>query len=138
MLAVDDPMLSLLVDVRSAQARWQDNLWLRIIDLPGALASRRFQAGLDVVLEVTDDLCPDNAGRWRLRSEAFGEPQVTRTDGPAGLALDVRELGAAYLGGTSLVELAGAGLVSEQTPGALRTASVAFGWSKAPVAGWIF
>lgn len=138
MLATDDPLLSLLVDVRAAKAAWKDNVWLRIIDLPTALASRQYQSDVDVVLEVSDTLLPDNAGRWHLRAGAFAAASVERTDAPADLALDVRELGAAYLGGTSLLELAGAGLVTKLRPGALRTASVAFGWPVAPGSSWIF
>jgi len=50
----------------------------------------------------------------------------------------VRELGAAYLGGVSLIELAAAGLVTELTPGSLVSASLAFGWHRAPVSNWVF
>ena len=46
----------------------------------------------------------------------------------------LRELGAVYLGGISLVELAAAGLVTELTDGALVQASLAFGSHRAPVA----
>jgi predicted acetyltransferase len=138
MLATDDPLLSLLVDVRAAKAAWKDNVWLRIIDAPTALATRQYQSDVDVVLEVSDTLLPDNAGRWRLTAGAFAVASAERTDAPADLALDVRELGAAYLGGTSLLELAGAGLVTELRPGALRDASVAFGWPVAPGSSWIF
>jgi predicted acetyltransferase len=137
-LAVDDRLLSLLVDARAARGTWQDNTWLRIIDLPAALAGRQYQAPLDVVLEVTDDLLTANAGRWRLVAPAFGPASVERTDAPADLALDVRELGATYLGGTSLTELAAAGLVSERTPGSLHRAAAGFGWPVAPLASWIF
>jgi predicted acetyltransferase len=138
MLATDDPLLSLLVDVRAAKAAWKDNVWLRIIDLPAALAGRQYQTDVDLVLGVSDALLPDNAGRWRLTARAFAAASVTRTDAPADLALDVRELGAVYLGGTSLLELAGAGLVSELRQGALRDASLAFGWPVAPGSSWIF
>lgn len=137
-LAVDDPLLSLLVDVRAARGTLHDNVWLRIIDLPAALAGRQYQADVDVVLEVSDIRLPDNAGRWRLTAPAFGAARIEHTDDPADLALDIRELGAVYLGGTSLAELAGAGLVAESTPGALRPTSVAFGWPQAPVASWVF
>lgn len=137
-LAVDDPLLSLLVDARAARGTWQDNTWLRIIDLPAALAGRQYQAPLDVVLEVTDALLPANAGRWRLVAPAFGPASVERTDADADLTLDVRELGAAFLGGTSLTELAAAGLVTERTPGSLPRATAAFGWPQAPAASWIF
>ena len=76
------------------------------------------------MLEVTDGLLPGNAGRWRLRA-AGGPGGVGRgrlrsgPDEPADIALDVRELGAAYLGGTRLGALAAAGLVSELRPGTL-------------------
>jgi len=138
MLATDDPLLGMLVDIRAARAAWKDNVWLRIIDLPAALAGRQYQAAVDVVLEVTDTLLPANAGRWRVTAGAFAAASVERTDAPAEIAVDVRELGAAYLGGTSLLELAAAGLVTEMRPGALRDASVAFGWPVAPAASWIF
>jgi hypothetical protein len=55
-----------------------------------------------------------------------------RTDDAADLALDVRELGAAYLGGTRLAALAAAGLVSESRPGAVGRLSTAMGWDPAP------
>jgi predicted acetyltransferase len=137
-LAVDDPLLSMLVDVRAARGTWQDNTWLRIIDLPTALAGRQYQAPVDLVLGVTDRLLPDNAGRWHLTAPAFGPASVDPTEAEPDLELDIRELGAAYLGGTSLAELAGAGHVTERTPGSLLRASAAFGWPVAPVASWIF
>ncbi len=137
-LAADDPLLSMLVDIRAAQPRTQDNLWVRLVDVGTALAKRRYQTALEVVLEVTDAGLPHNDGRWLVQAGAGQEPEVTRTDRPADLALDVRELGAAYLGGISLTELAAAGLVTERTPGSLVPASLAFGWHRAPVANWVF
>jgi predicted acetyltransferase len=136
-LAVDDPLLSMLVDVRAAAARTQDNLWVRLVDVQVALAGRRYQTDLDVVLEVTDTVLPHNAGRWLLRSHG-DDVIVARTDRTADLALDVQELGAVYLGGTSLAELAAAGLVVEHTPGAVVRTGIAFGWHRAPVANWVF
>ena len=138
MLADDDPLLSLLVDLRAARVSVKDNVWVRIIDLPEALAARQYQAPVDLVLEVIDARLPHNAGRWRLTADAFGPARVERTDADAGLVLDVRELGSAYLGGTSLQQLAGAGLVTELHQGALRAASVAFGWPVSPGSSWIF
>jgi predicted acetyltransferase len=137
-LATDDPLLSMLVDVRSTQPRTQDNLWVRLVDVGAALAGRRYRSELDVVIEVADSVLPDNAGRWHVRASAGEVPEVSRTDRGPDLALDARELGAAYLGGVSLVELAAAGLVTEVTPGTLGPASTAFGWHRAPVANWIF
>lgn len=138
LLPVDDAVMSLLVDPRAAGARVTDNVWVRVVDVPAALAGRRYQADVDVVLGVTDSRLPDNAGSWRLRAPAFAAATCERSDAEPDLELDVRELGGAYLGGTSLAALAGAGLVSERTPGALARTSAAFGWPVAPACGWVF
>lgn len=139
MLAVDDALLGLLAAARSAASRVADNLWVRLLDVPAALAARRYAAPVDVVLEVNDGLVPANAGHWRVRTGPAGQPaEVRATSDPADLTLDVRELGAAYLGGRSLAALASAGLVVEHRPGALLTASTAFGWPVAPLCDWVF
>jgi len=50
----------------------------------------------------------------------------------------VTELGAAYLGGTKLGAIAGAGLVSERQPGAVRQLSAAMSWDPAPWCPLVF
>lgn len=137
MLALDDPLWFLLVDPRAARPAIGDNLWVRVLDVPTALAQRRYAAPVDVVLEVTDALLPGNAGRWRLVGGPDGAT-ATRTDAPADLLLDVRELGTAYLGGFSLAALAGAGLVTELRQGSLHAAATAFGWPVAPVSSYVW
>ncbi|GIJ00303.1 putative acetyltransferase [Sediminihabitans luteus] len=137
-LPVDDVVTHLLVDQRSATPRIADNQWVRVVDVAGALAGRRYPSPVDVVLHVSDELLPENAGHWRLRADAFGPATCERTDDPAELSLDVRELGAAYLGGISLTALAAAGLVTEHAPGALTRAAVAFGWPVSPGSSWTF
>ena len=135
----DDPLLYQLHDLRRARVRVVDNLWVRIIDLPGALARRAYSSPVDVVLEVTDELLPANAGRWRLRAGGpRGGADCARTDEPADIALDVRELGAAYLGGTRLASVAAAGLVGELRPGAVGSLSTAMSWDPAPWCPRIF
>ena len=139
LLPVDDPLLGLLVDQRAAVPKVCDNLWVRVIDIPRALAGRQYQANVDVVLEVADALVPANAGRWRLRASAFSNgAEVARTDASPDLTLDVRELGAAYLGGTSLAALAAGGLLEARSPQVLAAASAAFSWPIAPAVNWVF
>ncbi|MER5882220.1 GNAT family N-acetyltransferase [Streptomyces sp. NPDC001941] len=128
---VDDPLLQMVSDVRRCEVMVRDELFVRVVDVGAALAARSYQVPLDVVLEVADDFCPWNAGRWRLVADGPGA-RCERTEDPADLALGARELGAAYLGGTSLVELAGAGRVRELVPGTLERASLAFGAARAP------
>lgn len=128
----DDALLHLVTDVRRSRARLRDSLHVRLVDLPAALAARTYGAPLDVVLEVEDAFCPWNAGRWRLSAGPDGAAVCTRTEDPADLELSVRELGAAYLGGTTLNSLAAAGLVREASPGALARTSRAFAGEVAP------
>ena len=118
---VDDPVLFQLLDPRRARPVVHDALWVRIIDVPAALSRRAYSCPVDVVLDVTDELLPDNAGRWRLRADGpDGGARCERTAEPADIALDVRELAAAYLGGTRLGTLAAAGLVTQSRPGTSR------------------
>jgi predicted acetyltransferase len=142
---VDDPLLFQLADPRRVRPQLADGLWVRLTDVPGALAGRRYSSPVDVVIEVRDRDLPDNAGRWRLRTVAGAEPAADgwpatceRTTDPADLALDVAELGAAYLGGTPLGTLANAGLVTELRPGAVRRLSAAMSWVPAPWCPMIF
>jgi predicted acetyltransferase len=135
----DDPLLYQLLDARRARPQITDGLWVRIIDLPTALARRAYACPVDVVLEITDKLLPGNAGRWRLTSDGpDGGVSCDPTSGPADVTLDVRELGAAYLGGTRLGALAAAGLVSENRPGTIRQLSAAMTWDPAPWCPQIF
>ena len=134
----DEPLLYLLADQRRARPTIADGLWIRLVSVPGALSQRAYSGPVDVVVEVSDDLFPENAGRWRLRAPGraaeAGPAAVTceRTTAPADLALPVRALGAAYLGGTRLSALAGAGLVAEIRPGSVAGLSAAMSWDPAP------
>jgi predicted acetyltransferase len=132
---VDDPLLDMLADRRRARAYLSDGLWVRLTDVPAALRQRRYSAAADVVIEVTDDLLPANAGRWRLRCPGpadGGTPSCERTAAAADIVLPVAALGAGYLGGTRLGALAAAGLVSERKPGALARLSAAMYSDPAP------
>ena len=137
--SADDPVLYQLLDQRRARMRVSDGIWVRIIDVPAAFSRRAYPGPVDAVLEVTDPLLAGNTGRWRLRSAGQGlDASCERTDAPADVALDIRELGAAYLGGTRLGALAAAGLVRELRPGALGRLSAAMTWDPAPWCPQIF
>lgn len=123
---LDEAWQYLVSDIRRCLLRVRDGLYVRLVDVGAALEARTYQAPVDVVLDVEDAFCPWNTGRWRLSGDAKGASCV-RTEDAADLALSVRELGAAYLGGVSLASLAGAGRVREVRPGALAEASVGFG-----------
>ena len=135
--ALDEPLVHLVDEPRRLGGRMVDGLWVRVIDLPKALGSRRYATDVDVVLDVTDPQLPQNTRRWRLTGGPAGAT-CTATDEPADLACTALELGSAYLGGPSLVALAAAGRVRELTPGALARASTAFGWYRLPAGIEVF
>ena len=128
---IDEPLTYLVADARAVQLRKADNLWVRVTDVGRALTGRSYAAEVDVVLEVADPFCPWNAGRWRLSGGTDGAT-CERTTDAADLALTGTELGAAYLGGTSLHTLAAAGRVRELRGGALHAAATAFGSERPP------
>ncbi|GAA1895720.1 GNAT family N-acetyltransferase [Streptantibioticus ferralitis] len=128
---VDDPVLHLVSDIRRCKLSPRDGMFVRLVDVGAALAARTYATPVDVVLDVEDAFCPWNEGRWRLSGDAKGAC-CERTTDPADLALSVRELGSAYLGGFGLASLAGAGRVRELRPGAVAEAGTAFGNDLAP------
>lgn len=136
-LATDDPLLHQLKDARGARSKVIDNLWIRLLDVPTALQAREYFHDCDVKVALTDKHVPDNAATWRLRIDG-GEAEVTRTDAPADLSMDVRHLSTVYLGGTSVESLSAAGLVREHTAGQARELAVAMMSPVAPLANWDF
>lgn len=132
---VDDPIIHLLADPRHLNAGWLDDLWVRLIDVDRALTSRSYAASVDLVIEVLDELCPWNAGRWRLNT---AKGSCERTGDPADVTLPVSALGAAYLGGRPLTPLAAAGVAREHREGALRQLSTAMSWEPKPWGGLVF
>lgn len=132
---LDDPLLYQLADPRRARPSYGDGLWIRLVDLPAALTSRRYACEVDVVIDVTDERLPANSGTWRLQAGGLrdqGKPVCERTTAEADMALPVSALGAAYLGGTRLGGLAAAGQITELRPGAVASLSAAMWWDPAP------
>lgn len=115
---LDDPLLHFAADRDQVRVTAQfPALWLRLVDVAGALTARSWAAPVELVLEVRDVRLPANAGRFRLKAGPDGAA-YEHADTAPDLALDVRELAACYLGGTRVGELVAAGLVCEHTPGA--------------------
>jgi predicted acetyltransferase len=134
---IDDTTALALVDGRHAVLvdRW-DHVWVRVLDVPGALAARRYATPVDLVIEV-DDPGGYASGRFRLDGGPDGA-DCTRTDASPDVAVRVGALGAAYLGGTGWARLAAAGWVDERAPGAVARATAAFAAPRAPWSAMTF
>ena len=133
----DTSLSHLLTDARQARTTVLDALHVRIVDLPAALEGRRYSSSVDVVLEVDDPICDWNTGRWHLHGDS-DHVRCSRTDAEATLRLSMEDLGAVYLGGTTLTTLAEAGRVKASDAETLTRASRAFGWDVAPWCPVIF
>ena len=124
-----EPMQWALSDPRTAQVTGRsDFLWVRILDVPRALAGRAYERDGDLVLEVVDRLGGQEgpaAGSYRL-SASGGTATCERTKVEPDLTVDVRALSAALLGGTRLADATRAGGATEHRPGLLAEADRLF------------
>jgi predicted acetyltransferase len=116
----------MVVDPRSLQLRVSEGLWLRIVEVEGAFAGRSYASDDEVVVELRDDFCPWNAGRWRIGRAA------RRTDDEAELELDVADLACAYLGAFTFSRLSAAERVRELKEGAVARADALFRTERPP------
>jgi len=138
----DDPLPFMLDNPRHAATDLNDGMYVRLVDVDRALLARRYSAPLDIVIDLSDEFCPWNAGRWHLSvsdsgsgsgfGSGSGDVRVERTDADADLACSSTDLGAVYLGSSRLSALAAAGRVRELRPGAVRAATAAFAAEHGP------
>ena len=104
------PVQWMVSDRRAVTATLTDHHWLRVLDVPGALASRAYAGPLDLVIGVSDPLGFAD-GAWHVRIEGSGEAAVARTDAEPDVRMPVGSLASLLLGGVRATELATAGLV---------------------------
>lgn len=128
---IDDPLLHLLADPRRARRTVLDGLYLRLVDLPSALGGRTWTGTDRLVLDVRDDFCPANAGRWSL-DVTDGRAACQRTDDAADLELDAEGLAAVYLSDTRAIALRAAGRLRECRAGATQRLDAVLGTSVSP------
>ena len=125
----DEPVQWMLADPRRLIRYAVDSLWLRIVDVPRALAGRRYLTDGEVVLEVADPFL-GQGGRFLLSVEG-GQAECARTERAADIEIGIGELASAYFGTHHFNTLARAGRVSG-SPGALDRADGLFGWHTDP------
>ncbi len=123
--APDEPLMLLVAEPRRVNLQVRDGLWLRILDVPAALQRRGYSADDSIVLDIQDDYLPDVGGTFRLTT-SDGRGTVERTSDRGDLALTAADLGAVYLGGFTIDDLARIGRTRELTPGARMRADAMF------------
>jgi predicted acetyltransferase len=128
---LDEAVRYLVNDLHSVKAEFQDGTYARLVDVPRALEARRYLTELEVTIRVEDPLLRQNSGTFQLAGGLDGA-SVNKGRGRPDLVMNVRDLSAIYLGGTSLAALVRVGLVTERTKGAAAATGAAFGWSQPP------
>ncbi len=135
---VDEPFRWRLEDPRSlAVTALNDSLWIRILDVPAALTSRRYRSEGSLVFEVEPaptwvnadgEPEPDPAaGRWVLEAGRTGSScRRALASEQSELRLGVADLGSALLGGQDLISRSAAGRVQQLVPGSLLRADTLF------------
>jgi predicted acetyltransferase len=108
---VDDPAGELFVEPRLLHAEMRDGIWMRIVDVPAALAARGYDGRGALTLEIAaDDLAPWNTGRFGLDADR-DEAQVSTTTAAADVRLTVKALASLYSGHRSARQLRNWGLL---------------------------
>ena len=121
----DEPLLWMLHDPRKLKRETSDRTWLRLIDVPKALASRTYAQDDRIVFQVIDQFCPWNDATYELAGSPDGT-ECKRTTKTPDIALSAEDLAVPYLGGSPFTPLARAGRIEERTPGALLRADAMF------------
>jgi predicted acetyltransferase len=130
LLPADHPLHLLLLEQSRMRFRVGDGIWIRPVDVGAALAARAYAGDGDVVLEVSDEFCPWNDGRYALDG--------SRTTASPDLRLTVDALGCVFLGGFTFSDLLRAGRLEEVKEGAIGRADALFRTDRKPWCPEIF
>lgn len=136
---LDEPLELMLADPRECTTTGiGDEVWLRIVDVPTALAARSYAAAAPVLLAVHDRVLESNAGIYRI-ADGSAE-RVGPLGGPTRpeLECDVAGLSMAYLGDRAPSQLAATGWWTVNDPAAVERADAAFATSVVPWCGTFF
>ncbi|WP_424186188.1 GNAT family N-acetyltransferase [Actinokineospora sp. G85] len=116
----DELVRALFTDPRAVtDETLNDDLWLRVVDVPRALAERTWAA--PVVIKVNDPLLPDNTGVYSV-----SESGVRRGPAEPDVEVDADVLARLYLGTWSATALSAVGRLRARSPEAAARADRAF------------
>jgi predicted acetyltransferase len=135
----DEPLDLLLADPREITVTGEaDELWLRLVDVPGALAARTFSPAPPVLIAVHDPFLPGNAGVYRIADGAAERVAPLGGQAAPDLECDAAALAMAYLGDRRPSQLCSAGWWTTHDPDAPARADAAFATDTVPWCGTMF
>jgi predicted acetyltransferase len=133
---IDEPLVHMILEPRAVDLSVRDGTWLRLVDVRAALEARGYGGEGRLVLDVRDEFCSWNEGRWELESSPEGG-SVRRSDADPDLTLQVDDLAAVYLGAVSPSSLSRALRVKGSSE-AIARADAMFATAEAPWCPHIF
>ncbi|WP_219418787.1 GNAT family N-acetyltransferase [Pseudonocardia nigra] len=136
---LDEPLELLLADPRDCRVTGvEDETWLRLVDVPTALAARSYRPAGPVLLAVHDPFLERNAGVYRIADGAA--ERVGPLGGPVApeLECDAAALAMAYLGDRTPSQLAATGWWRVHDGAAVARADAAFATPDTPWCGTYF
>ena len=142
--APDDPLRSVLQDVRDYEVRSVDDvLWLRILDMPAAFEARGYHHEGRLALSVGDRLglvqgtylIEAAEGSARVKAVAADAAELA---GVARVEMSERELAGLYLGTVSLPQLLAVGRATIQCSDSLEENADLFAVKRAPFTPYAF
>ncbi|MEO8463100.1 MAG: GNAT family N-acetyltransferase [Chloroflexota bacterium] len=118
----------LLTNARAASlTELADSMWVNLLDMPRALAARTYERAGNLVIETFENAGADRESRTRVALDVGpGGATCVLTKRSPDLTIHAGALGAAYLGGTSLIHASLAEGADEGREGALREADALF------------
>jgi predicted acetyltransferase len=132
-----DPLPYLLTDHRVARLTHQeDDLWLRIMDIPTTLETRTYQADISAVVEVSDGFRSDG-GRFALEVRD-GRARCTPTSAEPDVRLSLDVLGSLYLGAHKASSFASANRLHASERGLIKRLDASFMTDVPAVLGYGF
>jgi predicted acetyltransferase len=132
-----DPLPYLLTDHRVARlTHHEDDLWLRIMDVPATLEARTYQADISAVLEVSDGFLSDG-GRFALEVRG-GRARCTPTSAEPDVRMGLDVLGSLYLGTHKASSFSGANRLHTSELGLIKHLDASFMTDTPAVLGYGF
>ncbi len=120
-----DPLPYLLTDHRTARlTHYEDDLWLRIMDIPTTLEARTYHADLSAVVELSDGFRSDG-GRFALEVRE-GRASCVQTAAEPDVRMGLDVLGSLYLGAHKASSFASANRLHAREPSLITQLDAAF------------
>jgi len=128
-----DPLRGWLLNPRAMKPKAvDDSIWIKLVDIPGALTARTYRASGTITFKIDDEYCPWNSGTWVLSVDENGVTTCVSTEVLPEITITPAGLGSLYLGSHNALAIASAGEVTGPEE-AINKLDLLFGWH---VAAW--